>query len=313
MKLRCFVVIPFKETFDRVYEAILRSADTLSPAVEVEFTRADRDRIDWNASTNVKKHIDMCDFAIADVSEHNPNVFYEIGYLQAMGKPTVLLTRSTPPAQAWQLPYAIYSEDRLEDLPGALRPLLSGVHRELAEHRASKLTKTVAYRSTPGDEILSALRTATRDVDILATHLEGAFSVGIVDEIIRLLDRTMVRLRVLALNPESFIVSARASQLGLTATQYRGTAAQSLAQSAELTLRFPDRCEIRLYDEPPYQAIYRIDNVVFVALLTSHRSSRDSAVIKFSLAGDSIATEMMNQFELVWARATPLKEGANPR
>jgi nucleoside 2-deoxyribosyltransferase len=57
--------------------------------LDFQVTRVDKlnsvDRID----NTILEHLNNSDLVIADMSEHNPNAFYEMGYRQALGKPLI--------------------------------------------------------------------------------------------------------------------------------------------------------------------------------------------------------------------------------
>lgn len=86
----CFVIMPFdKEWSDRVYKLLLREpieslglqcirADNLNGAIIVE---------------DIWIKINQAAFIIADVTDKNPNVMYEMGIVHSIGKPTILITQ----------------------------------------------------------------------------------------------------------------------------------------------------------------------------------------------------------------------------
>lgn len=85
---RAFVVMPFDRQHDRLFEDAIRPTLT---ARKWECVRGDEvfeaaDIVDW-----IWQEIQRCHAVVAVVSGGNPNVFYEIGYAQALGRPTVLL------------------------------------------------------------------------------------------------------------------------------------------------------------------------------------------------------------------------------
>lgn len=60
--------------------------------VSVKCIRADEDpTIDKSKIEEIEDTIRNCLFAIADISEKNPNVYYEIGFAKALGKRVVLI------------------------------------------------------------------------------------------------------------------------------------------------------------------------------------------------------------------------------
>ncbi|MDT7580656.1 MAG: hypothetical protein QOK35_1920, partial [Pseudonocardiales bacterium] len=96
----CFVLMPFgtkddpalgKVHFDAVHEEIIR------PAVEdagMECVRADEERVGGIIHRPMFERLLLCDYAVADLSLANANVYYELGIRHAT-RPwsTVLLFR----------------------------------------------------------------------------------------------------------------------------------------------------------------------------------------------------------------------------
>jgi len=89
-KRLCFVLMPFEEEWsDRVYKSLLREN---IESLGLQCLRAD----------NLKGPIIMQDiwikinqaaFIVADVTEKNPNVLYEMGIVHSIGKPTILISQ----------------------------------------------------------------------------------------------------------------------------------------------------------------------------------------------------------------------------
>ncbi|MGD2114277.1 MAG: hypothetical protein PVG07_04435, partial [Acidobacteriota bacterium] len=81
----CFVLMPFGEKpdaagavidFDAVYEELIR------PAVEaagLEPLRADEERVGGIIHKPMFERLVLCDYAVADLTTANANVFYELG------------------------------------------------------------------------------------------------------------------------------------------------------------------------------------------------------------------------------------------
>lgn len=100
MKALCFVLMPFgvktdasgqPTDFDAVYEQVIR------PAVEaagLEPIRADEERVGGTIHKPMFERLILCDFAVADVTGANPNVFYELGIRHAVRpRSTVIIFR----------------------------------------------------------------------------------------------------------------------------------------------------------------------------------------------------------------------------
>lgn len=84
-----FVIMPFKDEFKRVYE------DGIQPAAIDAGAYAERlDEQIYTSSMygRLVNQIAKADLIVADVSEENPNVFYEVGYAHALNKEVFLIT-----------------------------------------------------------------------------------------------------------------------------------------------------------------------------------------------------------------------------
>jgi hypothetical protein len=89
-KLDVFVLMPFKHDMLPVYE------DHIKPtcaSMELTVQRADDFFSANSVVDDVWKAIAAARLIVADCTDRNPNVFYEIGLAHAIGKPTILLTQ----------------------------------------------------------------------------------------------------------------------------------------------------------------------------------------------------------------------------
>jgi hypothetical protein len=86
--IRAFVALPFTARFDDVYLYGIRSA---AEEAGISVERADDVLKSVEIIAYVRERIQSCDLLIADTSESNPNVFYELGYADGLGKPVVLI------------------------------------------------------------------------------------------------------------------------------------------------------------------------------------------------------------------------------
>jgi hypothetical protein len=86
---RAFSLLPFKEPYTTVYE------DHVKPILGKHFLIQKADEIfsPGPIMEQIQKEIRSADLIIADVTEQNPNVYYEIGYAQALGKPIIFITQ----------------------------------------------------------------------------------------------------------------------------------------------------------------------------------------------------------------------------
>jgi len=91
-KRRVFVAMPFRPEMDDTYDfGIFRPANECGYLCE----RADRELFTDDVVHWIKDRIANADLIIADVTGANPNVYLEIGYAWGLGKPTMLIGRSS--------------------------------------------------------------------------------------------------------------------------------------------------------------------------------------------------------------------------
>jgi len=134
----CFVIMPFGTKkdptggpdidFDAIYEQAIR------PAIEgakMEPVRADEERTGGIIHKPMYERLMLCDFAIADLTTGNPNVFYELGVRHAVRPHTTLAIfdqRQKPPFDLNLLRCLPYDASKLSDLE-------LGLNRRLSELR----------------------------------------------------------------------------------------------------------------------------------------------------------------------------------
>lgn len=85
--MNVFIIMPFDVKYDVVYSAIqvaCERADLLP-------VRADEIKEIGPIINHIFDSIENSDFIIAEISEKNQNVYYEVGVAHCMGKPTILL------------------------------------------------------------------------------------------------------------------------------------------------------------------------------------------------------------------------------
>lgn len=87
----CFYLCPFEEPFNTIY------SDHVKPAIESSgFTveRADEIFGTQPIIEDIWDGINSSEIVIADVTNRNPNVMYEIGMAHTVGKPVVIMTQN---------------------------------------------------------------------------------------------------------------------------------------------------------------------------------------------------------------------------
>lgn len=87
---KCFVIMPFKDKYNGIWENVIK------PTVENygdTCKRADDIFAPGSIINDIIDHIHISDYIIADLTEKNPNVYYELGFTQALNKQVILITQ----------------------------------------------------------------------------------------------------------------------------------------------------------------------------------------------------------------------------
>jgi len=87
----CFVLMPFKESLKPIYEDHIRG---VVEGESLTCVRADDIVGVQQITTDIWEHVNRARFIIADLTDMNANVFYELGLAHALAKPVILLTQS---------------------------------------------------------------------------------------------------------------------------------------------------------------------------------------------------------------------------
>lgn len=116
----CFVLMPFADEFDLVYETIIEALRGLMIC-----TRADDLRIGRPILERILRGIATSDLIIADLTDQNPNVFYELALAHTCTKNVLLLTQN------------------IEDVPFDLRSYFCHVYKTNSNKGLEKLKLVV--------------------------------------------------------------------------------------------------------------------------------------------------------------------------
>ncbi|HSS21370.1 MAG TPA: hypothetical protein VLL54_14945 [Pyrinomonadaceae bacterium] len=88
---RCFVILPFAGEFEDIFHyAIQPTAAEYGYLCE----RVDTEVFSGPLVLEIVKRIASADLVIADLSQPNPNTYYELGIVHALGVPVILLSRN---------------------------------------------------------------------------------------------------------------------------------------------------------------------------------------------------------------------------
>lgn len=91
----CFVVCPIGEdnsnTRNRSDKLLKHIIEPVCDKNNLEVIRVDTLNYSDSITNTIVEYLNTADLVIADLSDHNPNVFYEIGYRSALKKPIIHL------------------------------------------------------------------------------------------------------------------------------------------------------------------------------------------------------------------------------
>lgn len=88
--MKAFIVMPFTKQLDNIFAIIKNACNNLS----ITSVRADEIKKTGPIINQIFKAIEDASFVIAEVSDKNPNVFYEVAVAHTLSKPTILLART---------------------------------------------------------------------------------------------------------------------------------------------------------------------------------------------------------------------------
>jgi len=118
--------MPFSREFDNVFYAIRDAATAIGAKLE----RADRPLTAEIISQRIYSGIENADLILADLTDRNPNVIYEVGYAHALGKPAAFLAPDIQdvPFDLRIYPILTYSiSSPVSELVARIKPYLKSV------------------------------------------------------------------------------------------------------------------------------------------------------------------------------------------
>ncbi len=130
-----FVLMPFREEFDDIYQLGIK--DTCRD-LGLHCERVDEQIYKGVIMDRVYAQIARADVIVSEMTGRNPNVFYETGYAHALGKTVILLTQKSEdiPFDLIQYPHVVY-EGRIRQLKAELEKRL----RWCVEHPKDSLSR----------------------------------------------------------------------------------------------------------------------------------------------------------------------------
>jgi guanylate kinase len=123
----CFVLMPFREEMNPIYDDHIAS---VCSELSLKSLRADKIFSTNPIIDDIKESVSNAQVIIADLTENNPNVFYEVGICHAIGKNVILITQNHDiPFDVRHLRCLIYkyTPRGMKEFEDKLRSTLSGI------------------------------------------------------------------------------------------------------------------------------------------------------------------------------------------
>ncbi len=156
----CFVLMPFKGELDDVYAQVKNAVCDEHGLICV---RADDIYSTGIIITEIWDKIQEAHIIVADATDKNPNVFYEVGLAHAIGKEVIIITQNVEdiPFDLRHRRIIIYHKERLDDLrnklsrtiaelkakPFEVRQWLKTNHEHIRIGLASPIDKDVVHKT----------------------------------------------------------------------------------------------------------------------------------------------------------------------
>lgn len=313
-KLCCFVMMKFGAVEEPVFLKALQQSFSQFKDFDIVLSRADmRDTTSPDLKDQVFGMIAKCDFAIADLSTENHNVFLEIGYATALDKPVILLftdNRQIPSDLASRY-MCKYDSASLDMLPIKIAPFLRGANEQIIASQRTLIFPVEGYARRNLIDLKRIIADAKRDVRLLTTNLEYFVGRG-GDNLMRVLARTLdakpeLEVRILTLDPDSNFTNDRALQLGRPKSTYRELLRRSLESASQILNGFPDRCQIQTYDEFPTQVTLIVDEKIISSVISRNMTGRQTCNFLLNRNNFGAEQSFVSHFEAVWSKGTSFR------
>jgi hypothetical protein len=169
LRKNLFVIQPFGKGSEPLFQLIAAAASTAS----ISAVRADSviGLSTASVSEEIEKAIAGASLVVADVTEGNPNVMYEVGLAQAKNKPLILIASSSRsiPFDLGRFRVVIYDATNPEDFVSRLGRMIGEAAAQPSQFRAER---AAAAASRAPNVFISYSHTDTEFLDRLLVHLK---------------------------------------------------------------------------------------------------------------------------------------------
>lgn len=281
---------------------------------------------------NVKELIEGSDFIIAVLTTSildgsnglklsNPNVLWELGYADCLGKPIVVLADNDSlrnlPILAGLPNICVYNHqiviqsnskeavDTLKIIPKQLAPYIKkAITLSRSFSISGNRSRAMTYPNRDKIEFASMIMAAYESVDILTTNLHyfksDAFYKDPVEPFQKALDNGAT-IRIVTLNPESAIAEYRAKQLGRgqNIPAYRKELRDGIIWFYD-KFRNSSQFNLHIYNDLPLQITTRIDQAIFTSVITRGDRARKRIQIRFNIHDEGVTESFITHFQSMY-------------
>jgi hypothetical protein len=310
----CFVIAPFKEPYNDYYKTIIKP--TLRK-LKISVARADEIYSVKPIIDDVIDGIYNSKFIVAELSERNANVNYELGIAHSLGKPVVLLAKSINdiPFDYRHLRVIIYdatmSNGRAKlkkDIEGTISSLIiegAPVYPSIALQRAmtafsrSDVEKVFLTRQEMNVYLNSNLCDLKHSLDICAFGLKSFRDAKTHEIRSRIHDG--LKIRILCPQYDSVFVRQREADEHQVAGSIANSIRELVIWANELNLfaGTEDSVTVKMYDGLPLEFYLRQEDIMCTGPYLYGRGSQQS--ITYALKKNSSAYDyFVNYFDDLW-------------
>jgi hypothetical protein len=349
MKNTVFVSMPFGDKPDspdnewtKLYEYGLKPLEKDIPGLPegvvhtpVTLWRADRELESLTLKTNVMRGIAQSHFVLGVLTTSvargthglrltNPNVLWELGYAEAIGKPIVVLADSDDlrrlPVLAGLPNVCVYDHNivqaaKAKNAPEALLHISRGLvqHIAKASEEAARGAKGLVMRHAhfyPSRDIIDLpemIAGAEKQVDILTTNLEYFRSRRFPSNP-HPFEQALANgatVRIVTMDPESVIAEYRARQLnrGQDVPGYRRELRTGIIRFFGQFGDTPD-FHLHTYNDLPLQITTRVDHRIITSVVTIGERARKRIQIQFHLNDEGVTESFISHFQSMFDNST---------
>lgn len=186
---KCFIVCPIgneeSETRKRSDSLFKHVISPVCIECGFEPTRIDKENTSGPITDDIFKHLQNDDLVIADLTENNPNAFYEMGYRAALGKPSIhlMIKNSSIPFDVSTIrsfTYDLTDLDSVEEIKTRLTQTIKSIDFDSASKKSSDKPITTGTNMVNA-QILQEIYKIQDSIAKLETSIESkdstAFSV----------------------------------------------------------------------------------------------------------------------------------------